>query len=526
MIIKAEKNNKEIDVLLVGTKGYQANLIITYKCDNCGKEKTILLQNLLKNQSLDKQLCLSCSIKVNDTVSTRKKTCLQKYGQDNPMKVAKLKEKHNKKFISNGGWNNQKVNFDQIKKEFIKRGYILLTKEEDYKNHFTKLEFICPEGHQHNISWSSFRRGRGCNICGYKEVSRKKSNTYEYVKEQFEKEGYTLVSKEYKGNKKKLEFICPNGHLNKIRFDNWISGVRCASCSHIISKTELEIYSYIKYYFPDAIHNDRILISPLELDIIVPDKKIAIEYCGLYWHSEKNGKDSKYHLNKLESCNKKGYKLITIFEDEWVHKTDIVKSRLLNLLGINENKVIHARKCVIKEIKAKIKNKFLNQFHIQGNDKSQINIGAFYNNNLVSVMTFSNGSIAKGSKLNKNIYELSRFCSNSDYKITGIASRLLKYFIKNYNPKEIYSYADRRWSDGNLYKILGFEFIHNTKSNYWYIDGDKRIHRFNFRKSVLKDKLENFNPDLTEKQNMKNNGYNRIYDCGNIKFSMKFQGVI
>jgi hypothetical protein len=157
----------------------------------------------------------------------------------------------------------------------------------------------------------------------------------------------------------------------------------------------------------------------------------------------------------------------------------------------------------------------LNKYHIQGKDNSNIKLGAFYNNELISVMTFSLGSIAKGSKSIKGIYELSRFCSNYNYHIPGIASKLLTYFKQNYDWKEIFSYADRRWSNGNLYKKIGFQLWSITKPNYFYIKGLNRIHRFNLRKRPDEPK------DITEWVLRQNEGYYRVYDCGHLKFIME-----
>ena len=133
-------------------------------------------------------------------------------------------------------------------------------------------------------------------------------------------------------------------------------------------------------------------------------------------------------------------------------------------------------------------------------------------------MTFSIPSIAKGGKTEEGVFELNRFCSEKGIVCTGIASRMFKYFVTNYNPKEVFSYADIRWSKGDLYKKLGFNFVGRSNPNYWYIDGQDRIHRFNFRKSVLEKKLDNFSESLTEVENMVNNGFTRIWDCGNLKF--------
>jgi len=130
-------------------------------------------------------------------------------------------------------------------------------------------------------------------------------------------------------------------------------------------------------------------------------------------------------------------------------------------------------------------------------------------------MTFSKGSISKGSKNIDGVYELSRFCSNSNYHIQGIASKLLSHFKRNYEWKEIYSYADRRWSQGNVYDKIGFELSHITKPNYFYIGGGiDRIHRFNLRKRPDEPK------DIPEWVLRQGEGYHRIWDCGHYKFIM------
>jgi hypothetical protein len=292
---------------------------------------------------------------------------------------------------------------------------------------------------------------------------------------------------------------------------------KCPICFTNKSNGEIKLLDFIKSIeSSEIIENSRNIIPPYELDIFIPDKNIAIEFDGLYWHSEKNISDKNYHLNKTEECLKKNIKLIHIFEDELIFKQEIVKPRLKQILNLNNNlSKIYARKCKIKEILPKIKNEFLNKYHIQGSDNSLIKLGAFYNDELISVMTFSHGNIAKGSKNIKDIWELSRFCSNSNYHIPGIASKLLSYFKKNYDWKKIYSYADRRWSDGNLYKKIGFELDSITKPNYFYIKGINRIHRFNLRKRPDEPK------DITEWVLRQKEGYYRVYDCGHLKFIME-----
>jgi len=156
----------------------------------------------------------------------------------------------------------------------------------------------------------------------------------------------------------------------------------------------------------------------------------------------------------------------------------------------------------------------LNVYHLQGEDKSVIKLGAFYNEELISVMTFSHGSISR-KKLNfEDLWELSRFCSNSNYHIPGIASKLLTYFKRNFQWYKIFSYADRRWSQGELYYKLGFKLDSVTKPNYSYVKNNTRIHRFSLRKKYNEPK------DIPEWVLRQKEGYYRIWDCGHYKFKL------
>jgi len=243
-----------------------------------------------------------------------------------------------------------------------------------------------------------------------------------------------------------------------------------------------------------TIINDRSILHPYEIDILVPEKNIGIEYNGVVWHSDNlNGKNKNYHLNKTKHCEHNGIRLIQILSPEWLYKKDIVKSRLSHILGRSEK--IYGRKCEIKKLEYKIVSKFLEETHIQGSIKSSINYGLFYNNNLVSVMTFSK------SRFTKHEYELLRFSNKLNTYVVGGASRLFKQFIKDFNPKSIVSYSDRRWNTGNLYKMLGFTFSHNATPNYFYFNlkqnTDKLYSRLQFQKHKLKDKLDNFKPNLS-----------------------------
>jgi hypothetical protein len=298
---------------------------------------------------------------------------------------------------------------------------------------------------------------------------------------------------------------------------------RCINCfpyKHIsYSNIEIEISNFIKTFYKESIiRNTFNIIKPQELDIYIPEKKFAIEFDGLYWHSEEEKPDKNYHLNKTLACEKQGIQLIHIFENEWLTKQDIVKSRLKNLLGIYD-KTIYARKCQIKEVESNIIKEFQNENHIQGSVNSKVNLGLYYQDELISLITFGKCRFDK-----KHEWELLRFCNKLGYHIPGAASKLLKHFEINYQPKSLVSYADRRWSQGKVYEKLGFKFSHASTPNYWYWRNPELLEsRIKYQKHKLKSLLENFDESKTEVENMIENGYHRIFDCGNLVYEKVYE---
>lgn len=299
-----------------------------------------------------------------------------------------------------------------------------------------------------------------------------------------------------------------------------------------VSKPEKSLKNFLKSLNLEFDNNNRKFLNGIEIDVIIHEKQIGIEFNGNLYHSENyGGKMKQFHLHKTELMNKKNYGLIHIFEDEWELKNDIVKNKLKHLFKKTNNSIIFARKCIIKEISSDIKNDFLNKYHIQGEDKSNIHIGAYFNNILVSVMTFDNLRQMNVHHNDKQIYELKRFCVSSDFIITGIAGKLLKFFVKKYNPIKIISFADRRWTlneTNNLYIKLGFKLTKVLAPDYSYFNQKihrlKRFHKFSFGKSSLKNKFPQIYDDKkTEWEMMQELGYDRIWDCGKFKYEMFFK---
>ena len=284
---------------------------------------------------------------------------------------------------------------------------------------------------------------------------------------------------------------------------------------------ESELYDFISNLIPGSkvVRHDRTVLKPMELDIYIPSKRIAIEFDGLYWHSHEALGDANYHVKKTDRCNELGIRLIHVFENEWVTKRELVESRIRDVLGVRENTVF-ARKCEIREIGSALANQFVESYHMQGAANGSVRFGLFHGNELLSVMTFSKPRFTKNAE-----WELLRYCVKPGYHIPGGASKLLKHFERKYSPRSLVSYADRRWSNGGLYESLGFSLKGKSRPNYWYHKPSREFlleSRVKYQKHRLPSLLEKFDETLSERENMRNNGFFSIYDCGNLVFRKEY----
>lgn len=292
----------------------------------------------------------------------------------------------------------------------------------------------------------------------------------------------------------------------------------CTICNNPVQNSTSEFHrnvlSFIKEHYNDQIIlNDKKTISPLELDIYLPNLKIAIECNGVYWHNE-IFKEKNYHQKKFKACFNNEIKLIQIWEDDWLYKNEIIKSRILNVLNKNNTK-IYARKCAMVDISSKKANEFYEKNHLQGKINSKQNIGLFFENELVSVMSFGKLRKNLNTKHIENSFELLRFCNKLNHTVIGAGGKMLKYFIEKNNPIQIISYADLNWGVG-FYEKIGFSFESFTGVGYWWLVNGIKENRFKYRKNVLVKKGHDEN--LTEEEIMYSLGHTKIWNAGNAKY--------
>ena len=319
------------------------------------------------------------------------------------------------------------------------------------------------------------------------------------------------------GNKQSINLQCIIHGAFSQKIYTHLAGASCPSCSNNkTSQIEAEISEYISSINISVVRNDRSILDGIEIDIYIPSHNIGIEIDGVYFHTEEKGKDKQYHVTKTNLCLEKGIRLLHIFDDEWRERKEIVKARLRSIFGIDER--IFARKLVLGKPSILDARNFLNKTHIQGQGAiTDLIYGLYDGRELMAIMSFAK---LRFQKEEEGVYELLRY---SSYKtVVGGFSKLLKAFIREKKPEKIISYADRRWSVGNVYKSNGFVEMATTQPGYfWVSPSGKRESRIKFQKHRLKSILTKFDPNLSEYENCIANGYTRIFDCGHLKFEWR-----
>jgi very-short-patch-repair endonuclease len=414
-------------------------------------------------------------------------------------------------------YKNKSINFNRADQQKIRKTNL----EKWGKEYYTQTD----EWKENMIKHNQEKYGKDwySQTDGFKDVIKLQIDKFKELKwikskEYYKNCGFELLSK--KGEF--VELVSDScGHTFSIYRDTFYKRYGeyninpCIICNPLnsgVSGLELEVVDWLKSLNINIETNNRSLIDGFELDIVIPDQKIAIEFNGLYWHSEFY-KEKNYHSLKTDLCKNIGFRLIHIWEDDWKNKSEIVKSIILNSINKIDKKV-WARKCNIKEVDSKSVRIFLDSNHIQGNCQSSLRYGLYLGDELISLMTFGSRYIN-----GKSSYELLRFCNKIGYSIVGGASKLFSHFLKNCEESEIVSYADLSIFDGYLYKTLGFKFIHRSNINYWWVVNGKRHHRFNFSKKRLV-KL-GYDKSLTADSILHSIGAYKIFGCGQDRYVYK-----
>lgn len=482
---------------------YQHGMVEPHKCPVCGgKTKFMNTTEGYSTYCSQSCLCKDPNIKKKKEETSLKRygvthftnrgkatvTCLSRYGVSNPNKLREVREKISKTNSERyGGIGFASKQLQQKAADTINELYGAPNiQQKDLLTTYPEL--------------ISFEGENWCCACPHPDCNQCASKTY-----------LTNQRTHYTRKNSCME-LCT--HLHPIQS-------KCTKSTY----PEIFIRNILDEANVQHVDNSFKIIAPKELDIYCPEYNIAFECNGVYHHSDLRLPRS-YHKHKKLLCSTKGIQLITIWEDQIHRIPDIVKSVVLSKLGIYKKRV-GARLCTIKEIDYKTCAKFLEHNHIQGKTSTKIRLGAFYNDELVGVMTFIQSRGCQGSKKWVNgQWELNRFCTILNTQVIGLTGKMLKYFITNYKPLSIVSFSHNDISNGNVYSKLGFEPVGPINESYYYIDKNMdRWHRSTFTKSGIvargwRDKVDD---SWTEREVMNEKGYLRIYDCGTQKWQMVMQ---
>jgi len=325
-------------------------------------------------------------------------------------------------------------------------------------------------------------------------------------------ERYVLKAEDYVNNNTPVAVSCPLGHNYQVTVGNFGQGRRCPVCASHSSVAEREIFEVVNALVSGVIPNTRKPLGGLELDVWCPDQKVGIEYHGLFWHSEAGGKDKKYHLKKLEAAEKAGARLLQFFEDEWRDKRPIVESIIKRALKLNKDIRHGARELdlrVVDDVKARAL--FFNQNHLQGDRASEVAWGLYEGGVLVQCLSLRKNSFTGGEPF----YDIARVATLSGHQVSGGLSRLLaasRAWLAARGVPWLHTYADRRYSQGQAYLAVGFEPMGVSAPGFCYTDNQRRVHRFNLRKT------KDCPADMTNDDWRRSQGWSKLWDCGQLKF--------
>ena len=423
--------------------------------------------------------------------------------------------------------------------------------ETVYTRMNTKVQVICPLHGKFSINARDHvYKGSGCPVCGDQKRGKRTSGKnvgalaaatsiakhaklFESRARAIHGDKYDYTVGTYLGMRKKLAIRCIKHDFvfQQGACDHITKGYGCPKCGCIQSTGETQVASFLST-FTTVDQRNRQLIKPKEVDIYLPEHKLAIEYCGEYHHSagskEEEGKMRRKHIEKHMQCRELGVRLITMYESEWQERNYAIRRLLRNAVGKGKGRLM-ARKCELRKVSNAEARAFYDRYHPQGGAGSGEHYALFWKGKMVACMRFVLGANDRGSAAKARVWTLGRYATR--ITVAGAASRLFKAFLKDYNPPEVKSFSDNRYFDGGMYAQLGFTLEEETKEDYlvWSPKQGLRPKPHYQRRQLPKRMREHgVEPDFdpatdprTEAEITYLIGCRRIYDCGKKRWVYK-----
>jgi len=347
-------------------------------------------------------------------------------------------------------------------------------------------------------------------------------NTHAHLEDEYSEQNTIQFSDLSYNSARRVNWTCkknPEHTWSTPVYQRVNSNTSCPQCSLAdkISMQEKELHAFLKTLLPEEkiITSDRTVLKGKELDFYIPEKNIAIEYNGLWWHSEDAGKDRNYHYDKWRQCDDQGIQLINVWEDDWFNKKEIIQSMLAHKVGASPQARVYARKTEVLTLTAQQAREFSDAHHIQGFVQGSIYLG---------LKDKKSGQIVAVSIWKKvlSVLRLERYCTS--HVVVGGMGKLLAQALmwsQDNAVDQIVTFSDHGVSDGDLYARLGFVRDKEIKPDYSYLYQGKRVHKFNFRlKRFRNDPLLQYKDGLSERELAILNKIPRIWDSGKTRWVM------
>lgn len=377
-----------------------------------------------------------------------------------------------------------------------------------------KVWWRCKKGHEWEALVHTRSKGTGCPYCSGRRVTPGVNDLLtknpRIAKEWHPENEGDPYSTQWHSNKR-VKWLCSKGH----EWENTVTSrvfedSGCRQCGFQgSSQAEQQVAEFVRSLGVEVKTHDRRVSRGFEYDLTAANPRVAIEFNGLYWHSEKHKNGNDYHLRKTRAAENAGYRLIHVWEDDWRDRREIVEKMIARKLGVSDEPRFNARSLQVTQLKAAQAREFLDSHHIQG----------FASGSWYGALKDGTGvrAVMVMKRRNNGDWELARYATSAI--VRGGHSKLLKAFIREQDPRRIVTFADRGVSDGGLYKACGFAADGEIAPDYTYLFKNSRVHKFNFRKTRFRDDPNlKFEEGLTERQLADLNGLDRIYDAGKVRW--------
>lgn len=257
-----------------------------------------------------------------------------------------------------------------------------------------KAWWICPKGHEWEAKISNRNNGAGCYVCGLVQqgitlstpkagINDLESQFPSIAQEWHPTKSFPLLPSMVRSGSKNVAFwLCAKGHEWKVAVSSRTSRgtTGCPTCAPniYVSKAEKEIHDFLVNLGLIVDPSNRTVLNGKEIDLYIPEKKFGIEFNGIYWHTEKQGKDKTYHYDKWKTAQTKGITLLQVWEDDWRDRKTVIMKALAHKLNkfdvfaathpeyTSELAKIGARKTSVVILSTTEAREFLDNYHIQG----------------------------------------------------------------------------------------------------------------------------------------------------------------